>query len=302
MVTPVELRCPHCGARLTAFTPFPWTTSYARCPHCASVLPFVAPRDPPPLYSWEVHPGLYPSTPFPRRTSPWRGPTLLALLVAVTALLLTLGGAYALLGSEALGPGSVTIGGQVRANSPAAIWVEIQGENGFTRNLTTVNGTFSIPNVPYGGVSLHAGAVGFAILEVDLFVSPVYTSVSGSPAQLSLSLTPANGSSITIVSTTEFPDLESFVASLLSATGLLWIAAAVSGLGIRAALQGGRLSGVVVGGCSAIAAPFVLPVLGIDIVNEALTAVAVVAIPVGVVILLLSLPDLARAQGPVEPI
>src|SRR5579863_7481481 len=99
MVTPVELRCPSCGTRLTAYTPYPWITSYTRCPHCGSVLPFVAPREPAPLYSWDVYPGLYPPTPIPRPPGRGRRPALLALLLASTLLLAGLGGVFAWVGS-----------------------------------------------------------------------------------------------------------------------------------------------------------------------------------------------------------
>lgn len=301
MATPVDLRCPRCGARLTTFTPYPQITSYTRCPQCASVLPFVAPREPAPLFSWEVYPGLYPPTPLPRPPSSWRRPTIVALLFAVTLLLGALGGVFAWLGTDALKPGTLTVGGTIAPAAAPGVWVAIQGENGFVVNRTVPAGTFSISGVPFGGVLIRAGASGFAILEVDLFFSPVYRSVTGSAAQLQLSLTPANGSTVSIIDTTAFPDLETLVAGLWSGTGLLWISALVTGLGVLGARRD-RTPFVVVGGASAMAAPFALPLLGIDIINEALTAVAFAAVVVGLAVLLLVLPEFARAQRPVEPI
>ena len=301
MATPVDLRCPKCGARLTAFTQYPMITSYTRCPQCASALPFVAPREPAPLYSWEVYPGLYPPTSVPRPSSPWRRPALVALLLATTMLLAALGGTFAWLGSEALRPGTVTVGGTISPSPLVAAWVSVQGENGFTANVSAPAGTFSIPGVPYGGVRISAGALGYSMLQVDLFLSPVYASVAGSPSKLQLSLSPANGSSVNIIDTTSFPDLESFVAGAWSGTGLLWVSALLTGLGIVAARRD-RLPLVVVGGASAMAAPFALPLLGIDVISQAITAVAVACIPVGLVVLVLVLPEFTRAQPPVEPI
>ena len=301
MATPVDLRCPKCGTRLTAFTQYPQVTSYTRCPHCAAVLPFVAPREPAPLYSWEVYPGLYPPTSLPRSPSPWRRPALLALLLAVTLLLGALGGVFAWFGSDALRPGTLTVGGTISPSSAAATWVSIQGENGFKVNTTVLGGTFSVAGVPYGGILIRAGASGYALLEFDLFFSPVYTSVTGSPTQLQLSLSPANGSSVNIIDTTAFPDLESFVAGAWSGTGLLWISALVTGLGVLGARRD-RHSFIIIGGASAMAAPFALPLLGLDVISPAVTAVALAAFPVGLVVLLLVLPGFARAQPPVEPI
>lgn len=301
MVTPVELRCPQCGSQLTAHTPYPQITSYTRCPQCGTVLPFVAPREPAPLFSWEVYPGLYPPTPMPRPPSRWRRPAVLALLVAVTVLLAAIGGAFAWLGSDALRPGTQTVGGTIAPAAAPGAWVSVQGENGFSVNTSTTAGAFSVPDVPYGGVVVTAGAIGYTMLQVDLFLSPVYSSITGSPEDLELTLSPANGSGVTIIDTTSFPNLETFVASVWSGTGVLWIAALFTALG-AVAVRRDSLALVVVGGASALAAPFALPLIGIDAISEALTAVALAALPVGIVVLLLSLPSFTRGQPPVEPI
>jgi hypothetical protein len=301
MATPVDLRCPKCGARLTALTPYPLITSYTRCPQCGSVLPFVAPRDPAPLYSWEVYPGLYPPTPVPRPPSPWRRPALIALLIAATVLLATLGGIFAWVGGDALRPGSLTVGGTLAPTPDSSAWVDVQGEGGFNVNLSAANGVFSVSGVPFGGVEISAGAIGYTTLQVDLFYSPVYSSFTGSPTALELELSPANGSGLSVVDTTSFPDLETFVAYVWSGTGLLWIAALLTGLGVIAARRD-RLPLVVVAGATAMVAPFALPILGIDVVNSAITLSALLALPVGLVVLILTIPELARGQRPVEPI
>lgn len=299
MATPVELRCPKCGTRLTAYTLYPHITSYTRCPQCGTVLPFVAPRDPAPLYSWEIYPGLYPPTPVPRPPDPRRRLALLALLLAATLLIVVVGGIFAWMGSDALRPGSMTIGGTILPSTARGAWVEVQGENGFYVNVSAPVGTFSIPGVPYGGVEVSAGATGYGVTQIELFYSPVYSSISGSPSAIQIGLSPANGSSESIVDTTPFPDLENFVASVWSGTGLLWILAALTGAGWASARRD-KFPLIVIGGVSAMGAPFVLPILGIDIISLATTVSALVALPVGLVVLILAVPELARAQPPVE--
>ncbi|MGC2360173.1 MAG: hypothetical protein WA691_07740, partial [Thermoplasmata archaeon] len=62
----VYLRCPACGGDLRVVLASEPATQWFPCPHCRTPVPAVVPRDPPPLYSWEVLPGLYPALPRPR--------------------------------------------------------------------------------------------------------------------------------------------------------------------------------------------------------------------------------------------
>ena len=224
-----------------------------------------------------------------------------SLLLAATLLLASLGGIYAWFGGAALEPGTLTVGGSVFPLQAPGAWVLVQGENGFSANVSVTDGEFMVSHVPYGGIVVTAGANGYQDIQLQLFFSPVYSSVTGSLQKLEFELAPYNGSSATVIDTTEFPDLESFVASVWSGTGLLWIGALFTGLGLVAARRD-KIPLVVVGGATAIVAPFAVPLLGIDVVSETLAGIGLVALPVGVVVLLLVLPQFVRSQPPVEPI
>ncbi len=89
------------------------STQWFPCPHCGSPVPVVVPRDPPPLYSWEVLPELYPPLPPPRR-SRWRAQRVVAfVLVAVAIVAIALLGALAGYGVEANAPAHYPVNGVV---------------------------------------------------------------------------------------------------------------------------------------------------------------------------------------------
>jgi hypothetical protein len=307
MAAPVTLRCPRCGNYLLAVPPYPGATALTRCPHCSATLPFVAPRDPAPLYSWEVHPGLYSMGSLPKPPSRWTKPALAAILVAGVIFLAVLGGWLTWVGNEALRPGSVTVGGQIRSTQSPGLpitdaHVSIQGENGFTAHVVTdANGRFAVPRVPFGGVELDAAAAGYSPLHVELFASPVYTSVAGGMGNLGIGLAPGNASNSTSVSTTPFPTLESLVATLLSGTGLFVIGALVGAFGAWAAWRG-RLPMAVAAGATLVAAPAVIPLLGLLSVTPALAELGFLPLPLGLMALLLTVPALARQEPPPEPL
>ncbi len=245
--------------------------------------------------------------PLPRRQARWIRVALPALLLAAALLLSGLGGWLLWVGEEALVPGSIPIGGTVeRAGGPPipipGAWVKVQGENGFVVNTTVASGgTFRVAGVPYGGIELEAGAPGYSGFHESLFVSPVYTSVSGDLTNLVLSLTPGGRSNAAALITTVFPDLESLVASLWSGTAILGIAALVTGLAAVAA-RSGRWPLAVAAGAAVAASPVVLPILGINFLGPTISAVALAAVPVGAGVLLLALPGLGRSVPPIEPL
>ncbi|MCI4360675.1 MAG: hypothetical protein L3J91_03155, partial [Thermoplasmata archaeon] len=124
----MTVRCPRCGAYIAAPAHQPALTSYATCPHCSTAVPIVAPRDPPPLFSWEVFPSVYPSLPLPRAPGARLTVAVGLALVVATLLLAGLAGFLVWSGVQASGPATFTVEGTVvRANSPSAQPLPIAG-------------------------------------------------------------------------------------------------------------------------------------------------------------------------------
>ena len=198
-------------------------------------VPVVVPRDPPPLYSWEVLPGLYPALPRPRRPR-WRARRAAAgALLAVLVLALVFAGILAYYAVLAPTAGSYTVSGTVDRElgngrtSPAAgteVLLTVEGGRQQTA-YAGPDGGFVFAAVPTGGLTLNFSLAGYAPVEVDTFVSPVYNARTQG---ILVTLAPGGLGNGTTVAFSAFPDLESFLASLGSAVALLGIVAAVAGL------------------------------------------------------------------------
>ncbi len=301
MATPVDLRCPHCGAWLRAYSAYPQRTAYTRCPHCLATLPFVVPRTPAPLFSWEVHPGLYPAVPAPRAPFRQQRAVVFALLLVGTLLIVGVGGWFAVEGAVALSPGTVTLGGTLTPAPIVGAWVNVTGENGFHENVSVPAGSFSVPGVPYGGITLSAGAPGFQTVTFDWFVSVVYSTETGNLSRLTIALASDSAPAQAAAVPATFPNLEAFVATLWSGTGLLAVTAVVAGLGTVAARRG-RLAPAVAAGSAVLLSPAISPILGLYLVDSTVFAISLAALPIGVLALTLTVPELARESGPVEPL
>ncbi|HTT46259.1 MAG TPA: carboxypeptidase-like regulatory domain-containing protein [Thermoplasmata archaeon] len=256
---PISVRCPTCGADLNVvLAPAP-PTQWFPCPHCRHPVPVVVPRDLPPLYSWEVLPGLYPELPAPRRPKIRMRKVAQVVLALITALSIVLGGVLIALGTEALGPASYSVSGTVTEQSfprtvPAAgAKVVLTDDQGRTR--TTVvgsDGAFSFAQVPPGGISINITQPSYAPVTVETFASPVYaTTTTG----LSVHLVPGNNSNGTTQSLSPFPDLETFVASIGTAVALLGIVALLAAWGAVVTARSNRPAVGVVGGAGSLLAP-----------------------------------------------
>jgi len=124
----VSMRCPTCGAELRAVLAPEPPTQWFPCPQCRNPVPFVVPRDLPPLYSWEVLPGLYPALPPPRRPKVRLRRMAQVALAIVVALAVVLAVVLSVLGVEALSPATYDVSGTVM-------------EQGFLREVPAVGAT-----------------------------------------------------------------------------------------------------------------------------------------------------------------
>jgi Carboxypeptidase regulatory-like domain len=305
----VTVRCPRCGAFVAAPARTPAAASYATCPHCSTTVPIVAPRDPPPLFTWEVFPSVYPSLPVPRAPGARLMGVVGIALVVATLFLAGLAGFLVWNGVEAVGPGTFSLHGTVVRSTDlsgvttpvAGAIVNVSGESGMdTVVLTNSSGAFSVVGIPAGGVLVNVSAPGFDSVLVQVFLSSIYaTSSGGSP--LVVELTPSNVAASTTVIQSPFPSLENLLASLGSAAVLLGIAAAIAGLGARAAFRPGRASHAVVGGAAALVAPAALFALGETVVFPYLEIPTVILAAVGALAVSLALVPLVWEARPTEP-
>jgi hypothetical protein len=282
--TTVEMRCPACGGAIRAvLAPGP-PTQWFTCPHCRAPVPVVAPRDPPPLFAWEVLPGLYPALPPPpprRRTYRAAAAALVVVAVVVSGFV----GVLAFDAWVAAEPASFAVDGSVgqyvgNAFEPiAGATVALTNDaNATVRVVTGVDGTFAFASVPSGGVSLNVSAAGFSPATVLTFVSSIY---SAPATGLEIALTPgsvANGSMTTL---SPFPDLEQFEASLGSGAVLLTAVVLVAGVAAVATSRDGRPALGVVGGAAGLVSPLVMFYLALSTAFPLLTTVSAVAAGAG---------------------
>ena len=287
----VTVRCTGCGAWLSAPPPLWNAPAWYVCPHCSRPVPVIAPREPPPLFSWEVYPQLYPLGANPRIAGPGLDRSLGAMLLAAAVLLAIVAGAVLVQGAFALGGRGHDIAGHVFApatngSGPAPLAgaeVNLSGEHGLRASqITGAGGAFSFSGVPSGRIVLDVHASGFAPLEVQLFASSVYSSPSGNLTNLTLVPNAgATAASRTIIETA-FPDLENFVATLWSGSVLFTLAAGVAAAGGARLLLRRRLAWGVAGGMSGALAPLVLVELGVTDVFPTVTYLALVPCALGI--------------------
>ncbi|MGI0071012.1 MAG: carboxypeptidase regulatory-like domain-containing protein [Thermoplasmata archaeon] len=257
----VRVRCPACGGELrVVLAPEP-PTQWFPCPHCSVPVPVVVPRDLPPLYTWEILPGLYPALPRPRAPR-WRarGAAAAALaVVAVVAAALAAGLVYD--AWDAGQPASFAVDGTVGysvggvVEPLAGAQVTLANDANQTRSVVTgADGAFSFGHVPSGGVAINVSAIGYSPVTVDTFVSAVYNAgATGLTIVLTAGAT-GNGSTVSL---SPFPDLETFLASVGSGAVLLGIIALVGGFSAIATVRHDRPALGIVGGAAGVLAPFV---------------------------------------------
>jgi len=300
----VRMVCPRCGTPLAAvLAPLP-PTQWFPCPHCGTPVPVVVPRDPPPLYAWEVLPGLYPGLPPPRPTRRLARPAVAVALSIVAIVSVVLVGFLTAYGVEANSPAHYSVNGVVERASGGG-WVAASGaevvlteENGTAvRNWTGPSGTFFFGNVPSGGVTLNVTLAGYPAVTVDTFVSPVYDAgTTGLTIQLP-SGNPTNGTTYVL---SPFPDLETLIASIGAGAVLLGLIAAVAAGAAVLTRRRDRVPLGVVGGGAGAAAPVTLYLLSLTVVFPTLELVAALAGAFGAFVVAVTAFELARTGAPVR--
>lgn len=269
MDTPsVTLRCPACGQDLrVVLAPAP-PTQWFSCPHCRNPVPVVVPRDPAPLYSWEVYPGLYPALPRPRppRWRPRRVATV--ALAGVFVLALTFGGVLAYEGVLAAAPASYVVSGTVATEAAGGAAVPAAGarvalteDSGATLVRTTAaDGSFVFGGVPAGGIALNVSFPGYAPVEVETFASPVYNAGTQGISVVLVAGGAGGGSTLAL---SAFPSLESFLATVGGGAVLLGLVAGVAAAATVLTVRKDRPAVGVVGGGAGLLAPVALYLLGL---------------------------------------
>ncbi|HYA58627.1 MAG TPA: carboxypeptidase regulatory-like domain-containing protein [Thermoplasmata archaeon] len=264
---PVDVRCPACGQTLRVVLASAPPTQWFPCPQCHLPVPVVVPRDPPPLFTWEVLPGLYPALP-PPRIPRWRARSAVAVALAVvTVAAAAFGGLLVYWSVLAAGPSEFTVdghvfdttaGGPVPANG-ALVVLHAEG-NQVLRATVGPDGSFDFRDVPAGGVVLNVSQTGYVPASVSTFVSTVY---DAGTTGLSVTLTPGSGN-VTVSNLSPFTDLESFLAALGGAAVVLGLVALIAGLATVATVRADRPALGVVGGSAGLLTPLALHFLSLD--------------------------------------
>jgi hypothetical protein len=198
-------------------------------------------------------------------------------LVGVAAVAVVLAGVLVVLGDQALGPGSYTVSGTVVESGagpgigltvPAT--VVLTADNGQkVVEQTGSGGGFSFTNVPAGGISLNITAPSFAPVTVLTFASPVY---NAGTTGLSVTLVYGGPANATTTTLSQFPDLESFLASIGSGVVLLGIVAVFGGVAAAVTRRSDRPAVGVVGGAAGALAPAALYFLALGGLFPVVTA------------------------------
>ncbi len=266
-------RCPSCGSYVARPAgAFAGAASVQPCPNCSHPVVIVPPRDPPPLYTWEVYPNLYPSAPMPKG-NPYRWPPgILALLACAAVLLLGASATLGIVSGATAEAGPSGIAGTVREVEPSGIAapalagaeVRLTADAGaVSLAVTNLSGAFSFAGVPMGGLTLNATYPGFRAAFVYLFDSPFYASPDLD--HLVVLLSPALNVSAPATSTVEtlFPNMESFITSVGSSSVLLAIGGIVAVAGTRAIRSGRVGPAATAAAAGAAVAPASLYLLGV---------------------------------------
>jgi len=283
----ISVRCPACGGPVSVVpSPSP-PTQWFPCPHCGTPVPVVVPRDLPPLYTWEVLPGLYPYLPAPRRPR-WRaGRAAAGALVSVAVIATALAAVLGYCAVAASTTATFSVSGMVElqpdpfATPYPAVGAVIVAtdEAGHTHTADSgIGGDFQLVGVPNGGIAVNVSYPGYAPVTVDVFLSSVY---SAGASAVVVTLTPGNLSNGTVGSLTPFVNLETFVAAIGGGLVLLGLVAAIAGAAAILTLRSDRPALGVVGGGAGLFSPLILILLNLGEAFPTLLAASALLAAVG---------------------
>ncbi len=260
-------RCPSCGTALRAAVGPTAATQWFPCPNCHQPVPFVPPRELPPLFSWEVMPGLYPPLRAPRPPR-WRLARVVAVALAVAAAFsAATAGVLGYDGWIAAESARYTVSGVVYeavgdAERPLGGATVTLSSNGamVARHTTGSTGAFAFDEVPAGGIELNVTAPGFSPVVVYTFASRSYSTQTEG---IGVVLTPGASGNESVAALTPFVDLETLLAYVGGAAVLLGGAAVAAGVGAVALRRPeGAVLGVI-GAGAAVSVPVVLLLLSV---------------------------------------
>lgn len=264
-------RCPRCRNEFRVFyPPTQIAVGWSYCPRCGQPTPVLPPHPHPPLFTWEVYPGLYPETRGPRQPLPRTRQTLGLLVLSAALLLLGIAVVLGGLGALTVGAGDQGVSGTVLALDPLTgvqsplpgAWVNVTGAAGGNSTVTGPQGSFGFPRLAPGEHALTVAASGYGNLTFDLFLSPYFKAPQGNLSDLALVLLPASGGNASrVVAGSPFPDLESYLASVFSTSALEALTGLLAVWGAISILRGRPPARGVVGASAAVLGP-VLAVAG----------------------------------------
>lgn len=315
---PSPLRCPRCHTEFWAAHPtYHDGVAWSTCPRCWSPVPSFLPRDPPPLFSWEVQRHLYPEPKWPTRPTPRTLALIVGLLLAAGLLLLAVAGGFVYVAGASYDPGSRTVEGVVMGDAASygtylpvvGATVSLSGFEGGNVTTTDVHGAFSFSGVSAGEHLLRVIAAGYPATAIDTFLSPFYNAPAGNATSLTVDLPATNSTSSgaggRLITYTDFPDLETYLATLLATSVLMVVAAVLSIVGGVILWTKGTAPKSVVGASATVLVPCLVIVAGfsdlfLSIFPASLDLIALAAL-LGVTGLLILLRTYRPLDGRVTP-